>query len=141
MLRALQVAPPSGPAQDADMADSKEDPLPSGDENNTPEAPPSRPAPLQDREKMDVGCLLLLMAAFAGIFCLPALFLLGGAPAILPLLTLLLVALVTPFINPAERMEPRAKWTGRLLTFLGLALLLAAGWYWFFQRAEPILLE
>ena len=38
------------------MPDPK-DPLSAEAENNTPEAPPPRPGPLQDRERMDVGCL------------------------------------------------------------------------------------
>ena len=118
-----------------------EDPLSADAENNTPDAPPARPVPLQNRERMDFGCLALLMAGFVGIFFLPAIFLLGGAPAIIPLITLLLVAVVTPLINPAERMSPKAKWIGRLATFLGLTALLAGGWVAFFMREVPILRE
>lgn len=117
------------------------DPLSAEAENNTPEAPPSRPVPLQARERMDMGCLLLMMAGFVGVFALPALVLLGGALLIIPCITLLLVALVTPFINPVEGRSPKARWTGRLLTFLGLSLLLLVGWYLVFLRDTPLLLE
>jgi hypothetical protein len=122
------------------MPDPK-DPLSADAENNTPEAPPSRPGPLQDRERMDVGCLFLMVVSFVGIFALPAIFLLGGAPAILPLLTLLLVALVTPFINPTDRMSDKARWIGRVVTFLVLSLLVVIAWYMIFMRDLPILRE
>lgn len=119
------------------------DPRPSdaNAENNSREAPPARPGPLQDRERMDTGCLLLMMAGFVGVFFIPAVFLLGGAPAILPLITLLLVAMVTPFINPCEKMSVRVKWTGRFMTFFGLALLLGIAWYLIVMREVPLLRE
>ena len=110
-------------------------------ENNSREAPPTRPGPLQERERMDTGCLLLLMAGFVGVFFLPAVFLLGGAPAIIPLITLLLVAMVTPFINPSEKMSAQAKWTGRFITFFGIALILVGAWYLIFMRDVPMLRE
>jgi len=110
-------------------------------ENNSPEAPPARPGPLQERERMDTGCLLLLMAGFVVVFFVPAVFLVGGAPAIIPLITLLLVAMVTPLINPTEKMAARAKWTGRLITFLGLALILVAAAWFIFMREGPLLRE
>ena len=110
-------------------------------ENNSREAPPARPGPLQERERMDTGCLILLMSGFVGVFFIPAVFLLGGAPAIIPLITLLLVAMVTPFINPSEKMSQQAKWTGRLITFFGLALILAVAWYVIFMRDAPLLRE
>ncbi len=110
-------------------------------ENNSREAPPARPGPLQERERMDTGCLLLMMAGFVGVFFIPAVFLLGGAPAILPLITLLLIAMVTPFINPAEKMSGRARWTGRLITFFGLALVVAIAWYFIVMREAPMLRE
>ena len=90
---------------------------------------------------MDTGCLLLLMAGFVGVFFIPAVLLLGGAPAIIPLITLLLVALSTPFINPTEKMSVKARWTGRLITFGGLALLLVVAWYLVFMREVPLLRE
>lgn len=117
------------------------DPLSADAENNTPDSPPARPGPLKERERMDFGCLLLMMAGFVGVFALPAFFLLGGAPVIIPLITLLLVALVTPFINPTERFSPKARWTGRVLTFLVLSLLLGIGWYLTFMRGSPELRE
>lgn len=110
-------------------------------ENNSREAPPARPGPLQERERMDTGCLLLLMAGFVGVFFVPAVFLLGGAPAIIPLITLMLVALVTPFINPTEKMSMRARWTGRFITFAGLAGILVVAWYLIFMRDVPLLRE
>ena len=82
------------------MPDPK-DPLSADAENNTPEAPPSRPGLLQDRERMDVGCLFLMVVSFVGIFALPAIFLLGGAPAILPLLTLRVFQFAFKYFNVA----------------------------------------
>ena len=90
---------------------------------------------------MDTGCLLLLTAGFVVVFFVPAVFLVGGAPAIIPLITLLLVAMVTPLINPTEKMAARAKWTGRLITFLGLALILVAAAWFIFMREGPLLRE
>lgn len=110
-------------------------------ENNTPEAPPARPLPLKERERMDTGCLLLMVAGFFGVFMLPAFFLLGGAPVILPLLTLLLVAVLTPFINPVEKWSPKAMWIGRGVTFGVIGLILLVGWYLVFMRAVPVLRE
>ena len=110
-------------------------------ENNSQEAPLPRPGPLKDRDRSDTGCLVLLMLGFVGVFFLPAIFLLGGAPAIIPLITLLLVAMITPIINPTERKPNRAKWTGRLITFFGLALILLAGWFLIFMRDMPLLRE
>lgn len=117
------------------------DPQSADGENNTPEAPPSRPGPLKDGERMDIGCLLLMMAGFAAIFCLPAFFLLGGAPFIIPVIVLFLLALVTPFINPTEKMADRPRWTGRLVTWLVLAVLMGIGYYMLFMRAVPMLRE
>jgi hypothetical protein len=117
------------------------DPLAAENENNTPDAPPSRMEPLRTSERMDVGCLAMMIGGFIVLFFLPAFFLLGGAPFIIPLLLLFLVACATPFINPTERRPPQAQWTGRILTFLGLALLLLAAWYYIFLREAPALLE
>ena len=110
-------------------------------ENNSAGAPPSRPGPLKDREGMDTGCLLFLMAGFVGIFFIPAVFLLGGAPLIIPLITLLLVVMATPFINPAEKFPTKGRWTGRVITFFSLAILLTVGWYFTFMQEAPLLRE
>jgi hypothetical protein len=117
---------------------------PADSENNTPEAPATRPAPLRATEdKSDFGCLLFLLAGFIGIFFLPAIFLLGGAPLIIPLVFLLLIAVMTPLINPTERMPGRrAKWTGRIIIFAGAATLLGVGaWWWFMHTGEAMLRE
>ena len=90
---------------------------------------------------MDVGCLFLMVGGFVGIFALPAIFLLGGAAAILPLLTLMLVALATPFINPTDRMSGKTRWIGRAVTFLVLSLLVVIAWYMIFMRELPVLRE
>lgn len=90
---------------------------------------------------MDTGCLFLMMAGFVGLFFLPAFFLLGGAPFIIPVLTLFLLVLVTPFINPTEKMADRPRWTGRVVTWLVLALLMGIGYYVLFMRAVPVLRE
>ena len=95
----------------------------------------------QGDEKFDVGCLALMLAGFIGVFFLPAFFLLGGAPVIIPLIILLLLWLVSPFLNPAERFSGKAKLVGRLLTCFTLALLLLAAWYFFFLRELPTLAE
>ena len=110
-------------------------------ENNTPEAPPTRIGPLKDRERMDRGCLVLMMFGFVGIFMVPAFFLLGGAPVIIPLIVLFLTALATPFINPTERMPARARWTGRIVIFVVLGILLGIGAYYVFMREAPVLRE
>lgn len=117
-------------------------PLPADSENNTPEAPATRAAPLKDsREKSDFGCLLLLAAAFAGVFALPAVFLLGGAPLVIPLILLLLISVFTPLINPAERMPSKPKWIGRIVVFLGLAALLGAGGWWYFSSHPEVIVR
>ena len=116
-------------------------PISADTENNTAEAPPARPAPLVEREKADMGCVALLMAAFVGVFFIPAVFLLGGAPVIIPLITLLLVAVITPVINPTERMAPKARWIGRAATFFGLSLLLGFVAVRIFTGNAPVLRE
>jgi hypothetical protein len=117
------------------------DPMAAGNENHTPEAPPARSGPLASRERMDVGCLLLMIGGFFVLFALPAFFLLGGAPLIIPLILLLLVAVLTPFINPAERKSEKARWIGRGITFFVLAMLLVGGWALIFLRDAPLLRE
>ena len=117
------------------------DPHAADSENNSPDAPPTRAGPLKDRERMDTGCLLLMMLGFAGIFMVPAFFLLGGAPFIIPLIVMFLAALATPFINPTERMAPQARWTGRIVTFTVIAASLGVGWYYIFMREAPVLRE
>ena len=112
------------------MPDESSDPCPPDAENNTPEAPAARPGPLQHSDKADAGCLILLGVTFIGVFLLPAAFLLGGAPLIVPLITCLLLVLVTPFINPLERQSTAAKWWGRVITFLLLAGGVVALWFW-----------
>lgn len=123
------------------MPDEKEpsDPVDAGHDDRDP--PPARPAPLQERERADMGCIIMIMAGFLGIFFVPAIALLGGAPLIIPLLFMLLVALVTPFINPADRMPTKARWIGRILTFVILTLLLVLAWYFVFLRQVPLLRE
>lgn len=112
--------------------------IPADSENNTPDAPAIRSAPLQDsRDKSDFGCLLLLAALFVGVFALPAIFLLGGAPLVIPLILVLLISVFTPLINPAERMPSKPKWIGRIIVFLALAALLGAcGWWYFSSHPE-----
>ena len=113
---------------------------PSADESS-PEPAPLRMGPLGQRERMDTGCLLLMMVGFVVVFAMPAFFLLGGAPLIIPLITLFMLALATPFLNPAERKSRRARWTGRLVVFLILALLLGVVCYGVFLRQAPLLRE
>jgi len=109
------------------MPDDPADDCPPDAENNTPEAPAPRPAPLQ-HDKADTGCLIALGGFFICLFFVPAVALLGGAPLLVPVILVFLLALATPWINPAERMSPRARWTGRVLTFLLLTGLAAAAW-------------
>ncbi len=113
---------------------------PCADESSLEGAPPRR-GPLGPRERMDGGCLALMMLGFVGIFAMPAFFLLGGAPLIIPLITLFMLALVTPFLNPAERKSRRARWVGRLVVFLVLALSLGAAWAAIFLGEAPLLRE
>lgn len=97
--------------------------------------------PLQDRDKADAGCLVMMLIGFGTIFFGVAFFFLGGAPFIIPVIVLFLLALVTPFINPTEKMGDRRKWTGRLVTFLVMALILAAASYYLFVGGTDILRE
>ena len=104
--------------------------LPSGD---APESHPAAPAAPAVHDKPDVGCLIFLFFGFVGIFLAPAILLLGGAPLILPLMFAFLYALATPFLNPAEKMAPRSRWKGRIITWLALCLL-TAGAAWALHR-------
>lgn len=88
-----------------------------------------------------MGCVALIMAGFIGVFLLPAAFLLGGAPIIIPLISLLLVAVITPLINPTEKMSSKARWVGRLTTFLVLGLGLAFAAFRVFNGETPLLRE
>lgn len=119
-----------------------QDPTPADSENNTPDAPATRPAPLRDpQDKSDIGCLLMLLALFIGIFFLPAMFLLGGGPLVIPCLLLLIFAILTPVINPAERMARRPRWIGRVVIFLTLAGLVGAGCWWYFHTHGDIIIR
>jgi hypothetical protein len=107
-----------------------------------PDSPNHSPAPADKgtpvHDTADKGCLLMLFLLLIGVFLFPAIMLLGGSPVIVPIMTAFLLALATPFLNPAERMNDRAKWTGRILTWLGLVLLFAgaavATYYFLFPR-------
>lgn len=111
------------------MPDDPADACPPDAENNTSEAPPSRPAPLQGADKADVGCLIALGALFAGVFLfIPAIWF--GGPFVIAALGVFLLAIATPFLNPLERRSPKAKWWGRVLTFLLLAGLVIGAWFW-----------
>jgi hypothetical protein len=109
------------------MPDDRDDACPPDAENNTPDAPAPRPAPLQ-HDKADLGCLIALGGFFVLIFFLPAAAFLGGAPFIIPVIAILLLGLATPWLNPAERMAPAAKWWGRAITFVVIAALVVAAW-------------
>ncbi len=114
----------------------------SADPESPPPEPSSLPAPASTSEEpANAGCLALMLLGFAGVFLLPAVFLLGGAALVIPLIFLLLIVVVTPWINPTEKMAPKALWTGRLITFLGLSALLGIGMYVLFLRELPILQE
>ncbi len=111
------------------MPDDLADDCPPDAENSIAEAPASRPAPLQRADKADLGCLIVLGAAFAGVFLfIPAIWF--GGPFVLGVIGILLLALASPFLNPLERRSSKAKWWGRILTFLILAGLAVAAWLW-----------
>jgi hypothetical protein len=118
------------------MPDDPADPCPPDVENNTPEAPAQRPGPLQHSETADAGCLILLGVAFIGVFLLPAVLLLGGAVVGVAMIAFFLLVIATPFFNPMERAAPRAKWWGRAITFLVLAGILVAAWFWINSLGE-----
>ena len=90
--------------------------------------------PLQQADKPDVGCLIGLFAIFIGVFLFPAILLLGGAPIIVPLILCLLMLVASPWVNPLERRTGPAKWWGRAITFLVMAGMLVAVWYWWLGR-------
>ena len=109
------------------MPDDPDAACPPDAENNTPDAPAPRPAPLQ-YDKADTGCLIGLGMIFFFIFFGVGAVFLGLAPLLVPLLACFLVALATPWINPTERASPKVKWWGRVLTFLFLAGLIVVAW-------------
>jgi hypothetical protein len=119
------------------MPDLPSDPDQPDSENNLPEAPAVRPAPLQQQtDKADAGCLVMLFVLFIAVFLFPAVLLLGGAPVIIPLILCLLMVLATPFMNPMERRSGPSKWWGRGITFLVLAGAVVAVWIWWWQRSR-----
>lgn len=118
------------------MPEEPIDQCPPDPENETPGAPVSRPAPLSRVDKADVGCLIFLGIGFVGVFLLPAAFLLGGAPVIVPLITCFLMVLATPFINPLERRSVSAKWWGRVITFSFLAGTIVVLWLWLYRMGD-----
>lgn len=99
-------------------------------ENNTPEAPAHRPQPLAEHDKADTGCLVFLFFLFIGVFFLPAFALLGGAPFIVPAIGILLLIILTRFVNPTERCAGPAKWWGRVICFLVMVAIVIGGWFW-----------
>lgn len=111
------------------MPDDPADACPPDAENNTAEAPPPRPVPLQGADKADIGCLITLGIAFAGVFLFVPAIWFGGVVVIAGIGVLLLV-LATLLLNPLERRSPKAKWWGRILTFLILAGLVIVAWFW-----------
>lgn len=93
-------------------------------------------------DRSDRGCLVLLGFAFAAVFFAPVVMLLGGAPVIVPLLVLFLLAILTPMVNPAEGKSGKAKWIGRMVTFAVLAAAMAAlAWVFFGGLMEPGILR
>ncbi len=111
------------------MPDDPADACPPDAENNTSEAPPSRLASLQGADKADMGCLIALGALFAGVFLfIPAIWF--GGPLVIVAILFFLLVIVTPFLNPLERRSSKARWWGRVLTFLLLAGLVVAAWFW-----------
>jgi hypothetical protein len=113
------------------MPDDPSDLTSADAENNLPEAPAVRPAPLQS-DKADKGCLVSLVFLFVGVFLFPAFFFLGGAVFIVPCLLCFLIAMVSPYVNPLENRATSAKWWGRALTFVVMAGAVIAIWYWLF---------
>ncbi len=107
-------------------------------EIEAPEDPAPRAQPLQHSDKADVGCLILLFGGFVGIFLLPAMFLLGGAPLIVPLISILILLILTPLVNPAERMAGPAKWWGRVICFLVMAACIVALLFWLRSLGETL---
>ena len=111
------------------MPDDPAAACPPNAEKNTSEAPGPRPAPLQGADKADLGCMIMLGAVFAGIFLfIPAIWF--GGPFVIVVIGVLLLALATPFLNPLERRASKAKWWGRVLTFLLLAGMVLAACVW-----------
>jgi hypothetical protein len=105
-------------------------------ENNLPEAPALRPAPLQSSDKADKGCLVMLAFLFVGVFLFPAFFFLGGAIFIVPCLLCFLVAMLAPYINPMENRGTSPKWWGRIVSFVVMAGVIITIWYRIFWKEE-----
>ena len=95
--------------------------------------PPPDPS-AAPHDKADKGCLLFLFLGLLGVFLAPAILLLGGAPVIVPLLLVFLCTVATPVVNPTERLNPRARWTGRIITWLLMVGTLATAAFLLYRR-------
>ena len=118
------------------MPDEPADACPPDAENNTAEAPPQRPAPLQHSDKADIGCLIFLGVMLVGVFLVPVAIWFGG-PLVIVVITCLLLALATPVLNPLEKKSVSAKWWGRAITFLVLVALLVVAYFRITRGGEP----
>lgn len=80
-------------------------------------------------DRADHGCFVGVMLIMVAVFVGPTLLVLGAASLIPVILTVLLITVATPWINPAERASRKAKWIGRAITFCVLAGLTLAAIY------------
>ena len=118
------------------MPDEPPSACPPDSENNTPEAPATRPVPLTAPDRADTGCFIGLFGIFVGVFLMIALLARAGAVLIIAVLAAFLLAILTPMINPAERMAEKAKWWGRAITFIVLCALVSGGFLYVWYRAN-----
>lgn len=105
---------------------SENDPESRGEVPPSPSVPDAAPSPPPFSDKADTGCLVLLGVAFLGIFLLPAVVMLGGAPVVIPALFILLAAVLTLILNPVKRSRPRARRIAHALIFFLLCAVAGA---------------
>ena len=89
-------------------------------------------------DKADFGCLMFIIAFFALLPFIITGFFMGGAIFMMPIATAVLMAIAVPWINPAEKMAPQARWIGRALTWLLLVSLVVGGYLWWKHSGDAM---
>ncbi len=118
------------------MPDEPLSACPPDSENATPDASATHQVPLTEPDRADKGCFIGLFGIFVGVFIMIAVLARAGAVLIIAVLAAFLLAILTPMINPAERLSEKAKWRGRAITFVVLCALLSGGFLYVYYRAN-----